>query len=116
MTECDVYADELRLLNRGYPLYEPDPSNYDRVRIGDVGFIHRLGYYERVFNPFYSAEHPINARFPIPEGTTVLDDKYQNSRSLAGYREGSQITSEHVQSIEISASIDVQAYVDISLV
>lgn len=111
MNECDVYAHELRLLGLGHPLYEPNPTDYDRVRIGDVGFIHSLGYFQRIFNVFYDANHAFNERFGVPEGFTVVDEKYRTELELAGCPEGSHFKSQHVQSIEFSASADVQGCV-----
>lgn len=106
--DYDVYRDELRSLGLGLPIYEPDPSGYDRVRIGDVGIITRYGDFERVFNVFYDADHPINACFGVPDDfVTVLDEKYKAEKTLAGFREGCKLKSEHVQSIEISASAEL---------
>lgn len=58
-----IYAQQLFHLGNGRALYEPDPRKlgYDRVRVGDVGFIHReKGYFRRLFNICHDATHAIN--------------------------------------------------------
>jgi hypothetical protein len=50
MAHYDIYRDQLTNLYRGFALWEPDSGGqYDRVSVGDVGFI-REGRFNRLFN------------------------------------------------------------------
>ena len=106
--DYDVYRDELRPLGLGLPIYEPNPCHYDRVRIGDVGVVTDIGYFERVFNVFYDADHPINARFGVPDGFVCGESSRSAENVIGELLEGAQLKSEHVQSVEISASAQLQ--------
>lgn len=75
-TEPFVYRKELQKLGHGYPVYEPDPGNeYDKVRIGDVGYVDRFGRFHTVFNAFLPPEHPVNQRRGTPRGFTPMDSR-----------------------------------------
>lgn len=88
-TDPVVYCSELRHLGHGLPVYEPNPSGYDCVRVGDVGYVDKFGYFERVFNIFYPDDDPINARYGVPDGfTAVTDPKYREVRRLNGLQAG----------------------------
>lgn len=106
--DYDVYRDELRSLGLGLPVYEPNPCHYDHVRIGDVGVMTDIGYFERVFNIFYDADHPINARFGVPNGFVRGEDTWRVENGVSDLLGGAQLKSEHVQSVEISASAQIQ--------
>ena len=47
----NIYPEELRPLYHGLSLWEPSPIKnlYDKVSIGDVGYIHK-GFFYRMFN------------------------------------------------------------------
>ncbi|KDQ60489.1 hypothetical protein JAAARDRAFT_205420 [Jaapia argillacea MUCL 33604] len=68
-----IYATQLMSLKLGHALWEPNPGDaYDRIRIGDVGFI-RDGFFNRLFNCFLPAGHEIQARFlPVPFRQLVI--------------------------------------------
>ena len=108
--DCEVYSEELRYLGLGYPLYEPGPITYDRVRIGDVGLISQRGYFERIFNVFHDADDLINSEFGVPADFVPVDARYRQEVGLAGCSRDACFKSEHVQSLQVSASVDGQVY------
>ncbi len=61
----DVYRDQLTSLYHGLALWNPNPpkSIYDRVSIGDVGYV-REGVFIRMFNMTLSWDHESN-RTPL---------------------------------------------------
>lgn len=66
-TERDVYHAELRKLGHGLPIYEPDPAGqYDKVRVGDVGYVDRFGFFHRIFNAFLPQDDTINLQYGTP--------------------------------------------------
>ncbi|KAI5118155.1 hypothetical protein M0805_000534 [Coniferiporia weirii] len=69
--DFDVYAHQLFSLNHGYGLYEPDPGGqYDRVRVGDVGYV-LYGGFQRLFNIFADEDDPVN-HLGVPENFEPL--------------------------------------------
>lgn len=68
---AQVYARELRSHNYGEPLWQPEPSQYGEVLIGDVGFIEDGRFY-RLFNAALPADDPVNAEFGVPDGFSTL--------------------------------------------
>ena len=108
--EYRTYRKELRALGYGLPIYEPDPSGYDRVRVGDVGRVTNAGYFERVFNVFYSGEHEFNRRFGVPEGFECVEsESMRETTRLNEIKAHSCLRSEQIRSIE--ADVDFSAYV-----
>ncbi|OCH86826.1 WD40 repeat-like protein [Obba rivulosa] len=65
-----VYAEQLRYLGYGMPLWHPEPTVSEEVEIGDVGYFHRGGFY-RLFNATRPADDPIQ-RYGCPG-----DEQYQ---------------------------------------
>ena len=65
-----IYAEQL--VNRGYglPLWQPEPTSFGEVLIGDVGFVDD-GCFYRLFNAMLPADDPANAR-GVPEGFVPL--------------------------------------------
>lgn len=62
----DIYAKRLFELKHGLPLYEPDPAGgYDKVRIGDVGYVQR-GHFFRVFNVYEPESNQIINCYGVP--------------------------------------------------
>ena len=56
-----LYVKQLRHLQHGYALFEPNPgADYDRVRVGDVGHVY-MGKFMRLFNIFETGDGPINS-------------------------------------------------------
>ncbi|KAH8108421.1 hypothetical protein DFH11DRAFT_1822460 [Phellopilus nigrolimitatus] len=83
MAEYDVYSEQLFSLRNGHALYEPDPAgqDYDKVRIGDVGYVH-YGVFHRLFNICYDAHDPIN-KLGVPEYFEPIhpDDRKEYNRT-----------------------------------
>lgn len=63
-----VYADQLRFLRYGEPLWQPEPMD-DEVAIGDVGFVID-GQFSRLFN---AVDGSYSGRGGLPEGFTKLE-------------------------------------------
>lgn len=97
--EVEVYVKELSKLRYGYPLYDPDPAeSYDRVRIGDVGYVTDYGCFLRLFNVFYPEDHPIN-NLGVPEGFVPFDERYQRSHRSQAIQPG-VICSSHIRKLD----------------
>lgn len=45
MKDFDIYAKHLFKLGKGYPLWQPEPTRYGEVQIGDVGFLDDGAFY-----------------------------------------------------------------------
>ena len=68
----DIYSDQLRELQRGHPLYHPEPDLVDgAVEIGDVGFT-MDGAFVRLFNAGRPSSDPTQRR-GVPDGFEPLD-------------------------------------------
>ena len=103
----DVYAEQLYTVKEGFPLYEPDPgSQYDRVRVGDVGFV-QYGFFQRMFNIFVDENDPIN-QGGVPENFSSVPAVYQATHERTPLGPG-EICSTSVDqkgtSLTISASV-----------
>ena len=85
MKNHELYAEQLLTYGYGYALYEPDPKAlrddaFDKVRVGDVGFIDGCGAFIRLFNVFMEPEDEINKN--KPPGFYPID---KESRQIRGY-------------------------------
>ena len=72
----NVYRDQLSSLSHGIALWDPNPPkrSYDRVSIGDVGYIDPSeGTFIRMFNVTLSWDDPLNSGLGIPEAYEPLD-------------------------------------------
>ncbi|EKM58644.1 uncharacterized protein PHACADRAFT_89112 [Phanerochaete carnosa HHB-10118-sp] len=78
-----IYADQLRNHGHGEPLWQPEPSQYGEILIGDVGFIED-GCFYRLFNCTLAAEDPVHADFGVPHGYVPLE---YNKRALLQTKE-----------------------------
>ena len=68
----DTYRDQLASLYHGHALWEPDPARlYDRVRVGDVGYVKR-GHFFRMFNILLQADDAAQI-YGVPEGFVQLN-------------------------------------------
>ena len=68
----DSYRDQLASLYHGHALWEPDPAPlYDRVRVGDVGYVKR-GRFFRMFNVLLQADDDAQV-YGVPEGFVQLN-------------------------------------------
>jgi hypothetical protein len=78
----NVYRVQLSSLYHGYALWNPDPVKeiYDRVLIGDVGYVNSAGYFYRMFNVTFPWNHPSNNKLGKPDHYEPLDlGKFVNS-------------------------------------
>ena len=71
--QYDTYREELGTAYPifGYALWDPDPGQYPRVEIGDVGFT-REGKFHRLFNALLPEDHPSHGRYGVPENYEQL--------------------------------------------
>ncbi|KAH8117720.1 hypothetical protein DFH11DRAFT_854157 [Phellopilus nigrolimitatus] len=67
MADHEVYAQQMFSMRRGLGLLEPNPAvhQFDRVRVGDVGYV-EFGSLYRLFNVFYDSDHEINS-YGVPD-------------------------------------------------
>jgi hypothetical protein len=77
-----TYREQLAHLYHGYALWEPAPAGlYDRVRVGDVGFILH-GHFTRFFNALLPANDP-NQGYDLPRDFVPLSmGPFGNIRTL----------------------------------
>ena len=61
-----LYAEGLRCLGHGLPLWDPQSTSTGGVQIGDVGYM-QDGCFFRLFNAFVAADHLYN-RHGVPVG------------------------------------------------
>jgi len=59
----NVYLEQLSSLYRGIALWEPEPvkDSYDKVSIGDVGYVYN-GIFYRMFNVQLPWDNPLNQK------------------------------------------------------
>ena len=67
-----VYAQELLRRSHGFPLWYPEPTKFEEVEIGDVGFINEGRFY-RLFNACREKHDPINKGNGVPDGFVPLE-------------------------------------------
>jgi hypothetical protein len=78
MAHYDIYREQLANLYHGHALWEPGTGGqYDRVSIGDVGYIRR-GQFLRLFNILLSADHPSHKLIGVPVGFETLENQSPN--------------------------------------
>ncbi|KAI9456371.1 hypothetical protein BJY52DRAFT_1121208 [Lactarius psammicola] len=82
MAYYDTYRDQLASLYHGHALWVPDPARlYDRVRIGDVGYV-KQGHFLRMFNVLLPADDDTQED-GVPEGFVPLNmGPFRNIRTL----------------------------------
>jgi hypothetical protein len=67
MSHSQLYRNELTHLGYGNPIWEPNPTHYDCVRIGDVGFFLN-DQFMPLFNILDSSDDSNrNRRLPFPQ-------------------------------------------------
>lgn len=78
----ETYANELKSLGYGYPLWYPEPSKNGEVQIGDVGYIED-GQFQRWFNVMADADDKCNPH-GVPGGFQPLHipDRLFQERAL----------------------------------
>ena len=91
----NVYQDQLAALSHGIALWNPKPPKniYDKVSIGDVGYLHR-GTFIRMFNVMLPWDHPLNQTlgepgpyYPLECGpfTNTLGSDFDRVEHYSGY-------------------------------
>ena len=99
-----IYEEAMQTVGRGIPVWEPCPTgsgNGQRVRVGDVGYFHKEGFFVTLFNMYEPAEpgRPLDkagANLPrIP--LTVIDNTVPLSTK-------DPIKSKHITCSGISAN------------
>lgn len=70
MAAHHIYAKSLISKCHGYPLWEPDPGEFEPVSLADVGYISSGGFV-KLFNASLEPGDPRN-RLGTPEGYTPL--------------------------------------------
>lgn len=83
----DIYAEQLIRLGLGYPLWEPEPTEYGEVLLGDVGYTTEGAFY-RLFNAIRPENDPVNAQ-GVPENFSVLQVNFQ--RLLHGHTDDNPV-------------------------
>jgi hypothetical protein len=70
----NIYRTQLSSLNNGLALWDPNPVEnlYDRVSIGDVGYLLENGAFMRLFNVTLSRDDPSNKLLEVPEEYSPL--------------------------------------------
>lgn len=68
MQPCNVYREQLSSLFHGCALWEPEPvvDLYDKVSIGDVGYVSN-GFFYRMFNVTLPWDDPLNTKLGQPD-------------------------------------------------
>ena len=61
LADYEVYQNHLFKLKKGYPLWEPEPTEQGEILIGDVGFLSEGGF-RRLFNACRSEESRSNGQ------------------------------------------------------
>lgn len=81
MPPFDVYQQHLSFLSQGFALWSPNPLDriYDRVSIGDVGYIDE-GAFIRMFNVIRPWDDQSNRNFGEPDEYESLDLPYNPIR------------------------------------
>ncbi|KAI0000105.1 hypothetical protein BJV74DRAFT_821577 [Russula compacta] len=77
----NVYREQLTSLYHGLPLWESKPikSLYDKVSIGDVGYVLE-GFFYRIFNVTLPWDHPSNKKFTLEPYEPLKSDEFANVR------------------------------------
>ncbi|KAL5531819.1 hypothetical protein ACEPAF_5382 [Sanghuangporus sanghuang] len=74
----ELYAHKQFKHHLGYGLFAPDPGDdYDKVRVGDVGYISHAGGFIRLFNAFHDADSPENQQSDLPEKFTPIAQQFR---------------------------------------
>ena len=83
----EIYAQKLFHYNHGYALFEADPcGSYDKVRLGDVGYINESGKFLRLFNAFSEIEGQDVDKGDLPKDFKPIDKKYRKPEKLTSIK------------------------------
>ncbi|KAL5513483.1 hypothetical protein ACEPAH_3882 [Sanghuangporus vaninii] len=73
----ELYAQMQRKHKLGYALFDPSSgTTYDKVRVGDVGYIDDAGTFMKLFNVFHTGNDKRNTDTHLPDGFTPIAKKF----------------------------------------
>ncbi len=94
----ELYADQLRVLDYGYALYDPDPGvGVAEVQIGDVGFIFHGRF--KSFASVFASDH----------GIPAVDPREHEVENLTGFDKG-MLKSNSVNSEELNFNLSASVH------
>lgn len=103
-----TYAEQLIGLGYGLPLWQPEPTKFGEVQIGDVGYMFEGGFY-RLFNALLPKDDPAN-RDGVPEGFSALNiDRKQLLHTQEHFLPPGPISTKSVTHQQVEAGFTVQA-------
>lgn len=71
-----TYGEVMCDAGLGLALYEPEPKNYDHIRVGDVGFV-KQGAFTRLYNACFEADDPANENSSLPVPYTSISPEFR---------------------------------------
>lgn len=80
--DAEMYRTLMYDLGLGHALYEPGPSKYDHIRVGDVGYVYN-GTFKRLFNACFEEDDQANQDSTLPQPYQPLEPRY---RGVSGDR------------------------------
>lgn len=105
----ELYAQKQLRHNLGYALFEPDPcGSYDRVRVGDVGYIEE-GSFVRLFNAFHDADALENVGADLPELFQPVEERFRRLRTFQSLSERVMV-SQSVRELRGEGVINTAGY------
>ncbi|KAL5512498.1 hypothetical protein ACEPAG_3151 [Sanghuangporus baumii] len=105
----ELYAHKQFKHHLGYGLFAPDPGdNYDRVRVGDVGYLSHTGGFIRLFNAFNNGDSPENRRADLPEKFTPIAQQFRRLEVDRTLTKG-HLVSESVDVVRFQADAGLTA-------
>lgn len=107
----ETYRDAMLELGLGHALYEPEPYNYNHIRVGDVGYVER-GSFRRLYNACFDEDDKANMSATLPDPFIPLEPASRgvdNNRRLdAGIRRSRAIKASETSA---GASVSNDVYV-----
>lgn len=91
----DVYAQRLFKYRHGYPLWQPEPTKFGEVHIGDVGFL-RDGAFYRLFNAMQPSSSSV-----LPDDFIPLHMPNQNLRTVEHHIPPGPLSSEPIEAFNV---------------
>lgn len=74
-TDAETYRDVMYHLGLGLALYEPEPSEYDHIRVGDVGYMQH-GSFKRLYNACHGKHDKANTKSTLPQGFQPIEKRF----------------------------------------
>ncbi|GJE89772.1 hypothetical protein PsYK624_058790 [Phanerochaete sordida] len=102
---AEVYASQLLPRRHGLPLWQPEPTKFGEVLIGDVGFVFE-GCFYRLFNAIRDADDPVNAHCGVPPDFVPL--QYNETAMLhttTNYLPPGPLYSSSMRQLDIGAGL-----------